>query len=162
MNGPRSDDVVAPAPRSPLGHLICAARVRCAHRKLDAQLAAGRSPWSSSGLTRRAAVLASLEERRRIAGSIVGLVRLAEFGRSASPYLRVRRAAVLDHRDALLGLAARLHAEEPVEVATVAQLALLVRDEGSPVFEGGRPVDQVTSIIRRCARASGGDFCASP
>jgi hypothetical protein len=106
-------------------------------------------------------VLTSLEERRRVANSIVGLVRLAEFGRPASPYLRVRRTAVLEHRDALLGLAARLHAEEPVEVATVAQLALLVRDESSPVFEGGRPADQITSIVGRCVRAAGGEFCAS-
>lgn len=151
------DDAVAASPRTGLGRLISAGRARWAHHRLDVALADGRNPWSSPALTRRAGILTSQAERQRIASSIVSLVRLAELGRPASACLRIRRNAVLDHREELLALAARLAAAEPVAVATVAQLVLLVRDEGSPVFEGGRPADQVATVVRSCVLATGSD-----
>ncbi|MEO8690475.1 MAG: hypothetical protein ABI611_19940 [Solirubrobacteraceae bacterium] len=44
---------------------------------------------------------------------------------------------VLERREALLELAARLGQRAPVEVAVVAQLTLLLSDPTSPVLVGG-------------------------
>ena len=143
-----------PAPTSRVARLLCTGRARWFHRRLDADLARGRSPWSDPALTARAARLTSREERRRLATSIIGLVRLAEFRRVPSPRLSIRHAAVLDEREALLSLAARLDADAPVPVDVVAQLSLLARDDASPVFDGGAPVEELAPIVRRCASAA--------
>ena len=44
---------------------------------------------------------------------------------------------VLEHQESLLALAERLGQPEPVEVAVVAQLELLLTDPSSPVYAGG-------------------------
>jgi hypothetical protein len=140
---------VGPEPRTPWSRLTCAIRARWLHGRLDAALAAGRSPWSDAALRARAATLSTPEERRRIALSLDGLVRLSELDADATAFLRVRHAAVRSEREALLALASRLRADEPVPVAVVAELARLVGDDTSPLFEGGHPVEFLTAALRR-------------
>ena len=139
------------APSTPdMTRLLSAGRARWFHRRLDADLSRGVSPWRDPALTARAARLCSGAERRRIAASIIALVRLAELRRAPSPRLSIRHGAVLDERQALLALAARLCADEPVPVDVVARLSLLLRHDASPVFDGGAPVEDLGPILRRC------------
>jgi hypothetical protein len=46
--------------------------------------------------------------------------------------LRIRRAAVLEQREPLLELAARLHASAPVDIAVVARLERSVDSASTP------------------------------
>lgn len=144
---------VAPPPRGPLAMVRHALRVRGHRRELDEALAAGADPWSDSALMTRASQLLTPEHRGRLAASIEGLVDLAERGMPASPYLRLRRRAVRAHRHQLLALAARLRDAAPVEVAIVARLGILTWDHNSPVFEGGRPVEELCEVLDLCATA---------
>ena len=119
-------------------------RVRVSRRGLDALLAEGGDPWSSTVLLTRAAQISSAAHRERVASSLDTLVQIAEYRRRASPYLTVRTSAVLRERETIvalaLALARRLRDPAPVAVGVVARLAVLVWDEMSPVFAGGRPV----------------------
>jgi hypothetical protein len=130
--------------------LLTAVRARWFHGGLDADLASGRDPWSSAALTTRAGILVSHEQRRQIAVSLLGLVRLAELGHGEAGFLRIRLAAVLEEREALLALGARLHAAPPVPVTVVARLAVLVGDDSSPIYDGGRPVEELAVALRAC------------
>jgi hypothetical protein len=60
---------------------------------------------------------------------------------------------VLEQRDTLLELAARLREPAPVSVDVVATLAWLVKDESSPVFVGGNPPAGVADTAARCGCA---------
>jgi hypothetical protein len=111
-------------------------RSRSRRARLDAALAGGQDPWSSSDLRERAAQLGSLATRRKLAASLEALVTFAEL-QPTSPL--VRSSVVLDHREALLDIAARLRDLPPVDVAVVARLAILVWDRASPAFASGGP-----------------------
>jgi hypothetical protein len=112
------------------------------------QLANGADPWGSRGLMLRAARMSSLAERRKLADGLTSLVGQAR--RSASlDAVQIRRRPVLEHADELLLLAGRLRQLEPVDVVTLAELGLLLRDGRSAVYVGGRPPEELMRVIAR-------------
>ena len=126
-------------------------RVMLRHRRLDVMLAEGRDPWSSAELMARAVWLGSLEERRRLARALELLLMFVDLRRSPSPHAELRFDVVVDQRDELLELSRRLRELEPIDVAVVARLAILVFDPSSPIFEGGRPASTMAATVRGCA-----------
>jgi hypothetical protein len=127
-------------------------RARWRRPQLDAALAAGADPWSSPELLVRAAQLGLRSERRKLATRLYALVALATGHGLASPFLTVRRRVVLEQRELLVGLAQRLFQPAPVDVAVVAQLAVLLSDRSSPVYEGGTNPSGLAEMIARCQR----------
>jgi hypothetical protein len=100
--------------------------------RLDAELAAGVSPWRSDEHALRAAQLVA--HRRRYAA---GLRRAAACRRDAG--IPVSRAAVLDARPALLALADDLvEVPDPSPRGIALALRLLV-DGGGPLYRPWRP-----------------------
>ena len=128
------------------------ARIRALLRRhrLDAALAQGADPWSAGELMLRAGQLGSYAERRKVAAGLTSLVDLAAFQRRGSPYLTVRHQLVLEQRESLLALAERLAQFEPVDVAVVAQLELLLTDPASPVYTGGSDPHHLAEVTARC------------
>lgn len=143
---------LSPLPRGMSRRL---ARVRAAvrHRRLDTALAAGADPWSDGALLARAARLGSWTERRKVAADLAQLVALATHRWPASSFRNVRHRAVLDQRQSLFALADRLAQPAPMEIAVVAELALLVSDRKSPVYVGGRDPAGLAELTARCAQA---------
>jgi hypothetical protein len=76
-------------------------------------------------------------ERRQIAAGLNALLELAAFRQRQSSYHMVRHQLVLEHQESLRALAERLGQPEPVDVAVVAQLELLLTDPASPVYRRG-------------------------
>jgi hypothetical protein len=62
----------------------------------------------------------------------------------------VRHRLVLEQQESLRALAARLGRPEPVEVAVVAQLELLLTDRGSPVYTRGSDPRRLAEVTSRC------------
>ena len=81
------------------------------------------------------------------------MVALAEYRRPASAYLHIRHPVVLEERDSLLVLAERLHEPAPLDVGVVAELELLITDESSPVYVGGRHPSALAELTARCLRS---------
>jgi hypothetical protein len=161
-----SDDAVIVAvarfPRRHLGRQLVKLRARLRRRGLDAALAAGADPWSAADLMLRASQLSSLPARQATAAALEALVTFAQHNRAVmpssqnrplSPCLRIRCAVVLEQRDTLLELAARLRQPAPVSVAVLATLAWLARDESSPVYVGGNPPAALAETAARCGSA---------
>jgi hypothetical protein len=146
------DAAIGPLHGGRLGWRWSAARARVSVSRLDVALASGADPWSSRHLMLRAARLSSLGERRRIAAGLTDLIGRARCA-TLSDTVRIRRRLVLEHVNEILMLADRLRALEPVDVAIVAQLALLVCDGASPVYVGGRPSSELTDVIARARQA---------
>ena len=115
-------------PRSVAGRRLVSIRAYRRRRQLDAALAQGADPWSAPELMVRASRLGSLSERRKIAAGLHALVAVATRRRRASPFVAVRHRVVLEQRESLIALAERLFQPAPVQVAVVAQLALLLSD----------------------------------
>jgi MoxR-like ATPase len=108
-------------------------RVACHLPRLDAELAAGISPWRSDEHALRAAQLVA--RRRRYARD---LKRAAECRGAGVP---VCRAAVLDARPALLALADDLmEVPDPSPRGVALALRLLV-DGGGPLYRPWRASD---------------------
>jgi len=137
-------------PRGVVGRRLTRLRARVRHARLDAALAEGADPWSAGPLMARAAQLCSLSHRQQLNTWLVSIVELAEHRRPGSPYLVVRDRTVLEHRESLLALAARLGQPEPVDVAVAAQLTLLVSDPASPVYAGGSDPQTLGDVTARC------------
>jgi hypothetical protein len=148
---------VARFPRRALTRSVVRLWAHVRRRRLDAALAAGADPWSAADLMSRASRLSSLSGRQEIAAALEELVALAEQDRAVSPRLRIRCPPVLEQRDTLLELAARLREPAPVNVAVVATLAWLAQDESSPVYIGGTPPAGVADTAARCGGAVRGD-----
>jgi hypothetical protein len=122
-------------------------------------------PWRSGELFVRAIQLNALEERRKLAEGLEELVTRAELGRQgrpyrrlrrghpASPYPTLRRRELLEQRDTLLALAARIRRPAPVPVSVVARLMLLLCEGSSPIFVGGRPVEELVATVDACVDA---------
>ena len=153
---------VARFPRRLLGRQLVRLRARLRRRRLDVALAAGADPWSAAELMLRASQLSSLQARQETAAALEDLVIFAQHNRAVmpssqnrplSPCLRIRCAAVLEQRDTLLELAARLREPAPVSVAVLATLAWLARDESSPVYVGGNPAEALADTADRCGSA---------
>jgi hypothetical protein len=144
---------VCSLPRGVMRRQLARISAHVRRRTLDAELAEGVSPWSTPALMVRASRLTSLPDRRRLAAGLVAVVALSESDRSAVPTQPVRHRVVWEQRDALLVLADRLAQPAPVEVAVVAQLALLLSDESSPIYVGGSPARGLAAVTSRCLDA---------
>ena len=143
---------LSPLPRG-LRRRLARLRAAVRHRRLDIALAAGADPWSDGALLARAARLASWPERRRVAAGVVQLVAQATHRSPPLSLRSVRHDAVLAQRESLLALAERLGQPAPVEIAVVAQLAVLVADPGSPAYVGGSEPAGLAELTARCAHA---------
>jgi hypothetical protein len=122
-------------------------------RQLDAALAQGADPWSAGELMVRASRLGSHSERRKVAAGLTVLLERAASQRHGSPYVTVRHELVLEHQQSLRALAEHLHQFEPVDVAVVAQLCLLLTDPTSPVYTGGGDPHRLAEVTARCLEA---------
>jgi hypothetical protein len=125
-------------------------RDRRRRAELDAALAQGADPWSAAELMVRASRLGSLSERRKVGAGLYALVVGARRQHRFSPFLEIRHRVVLEQRDSLIALADRLLRPAPVEVAVVAQLALLLADSSSPVYVGGSDPVGLAEVTGRC------------
>ena len=125
--------------------------LRC--RQLDSALAQGADPWSASELMIRASRLGSHSERRKVAAGLTLLLDGAASERHELPFVPVRHELVLEHRESLRALAERLDRFEPVDVAVVAQLSLLLTDPTSPVYTGGGDPHRLADVTTRCLEA---------
>lgn len=81
------------------------------------------------------------------------LVSLAEHQRRSSPYISVRHTVVLEQREPLLALADRLGEPAPVAVPVVAQIALLLSDPSSPVYQGGTHPRGLAEVTVHCLQS---------
>ena len=143
-------DGIGALPRGVLGWRLARIRALARRRRLDAALARGADPWSAAELVVRAAQLASPAERRKVAVGLISLLDLAAFQRGRSSCLMVRHEVVLEHQDSLRALSERLAEPEPVDVAVVAQLELLLTDPASPVYAGGGDPRRLAEVTSRC------------
>lgn len=135
-------------PRSVVGRRLASIRTRLRRSQLDAALAQRADPWSAPELMVRASQLGSLSERRKLAAGLLTLVALAAHQRRASPFLTVRHRVVLEQREAFAALADRVFQPAPVDIAVVAQLALLLSDSSSPVYAGGRDPGSLAEVLQ--------------
>lgn len=102
---------------------------------LDTQLARGACPDSSAALSLRAHQLIGFTERRRLTREIASVLREA----ARDPYIGgweapICRVQVLAARTDLCELAERLLTPSPVDARGVAQVQMLLRDGGGPVY----------------------------
>ena len=149
-------DEIGVLPRTALGWRVAHIRAVVRRRRLDAALADGADPWSAGELVVRAAQLASPAERRKVSTGLISLIDLAAFHRRRSSYLMVRHDLVLEHEEPLRALAERLTQSEPIDVAVVAQLELLLTDPASPVYTHGGDPHCLAEVTSRCLdRAAG-------
>jgi hypothetical protein len=88
-----------------------------------------------------------------VAAALEELVILAGQDAAVSPYLHIRRGAVLEQRDALLEIADHLREPSPVSVDVVAKLSWLARDTASPAYIGGNPPAGLAEIAAHCGCA---------
>jgi hypothetical protein len=141
---------VSSVPRSWAGRRRVGIRARLRRFQLDVALAHGTDPWSAADLLVRASRLSSLSERQKLSAGLLQLVSLAERRRRSSPYIGVRHRLVLEQRESFVVLAERLGQPEPVDVLVVAQVAVLLSDPSSPVYQGGKPPQELAEVTTRC------------
>lgn len=146
---------IAPVPRSLAGRWLVSIRVRRRRAQLDAALADGAEPWSAPELMVRASKLVSLSERRTLAAGLHSLVAHAAHRRRVSPFRSVRHQVVLEQRESLVALAERLFEPAPVDVAVVAELALLLSASSSPAYEGGKDAARLAEVTTLCLHSVG-------
>lgn len=137
-------------PRSVAGRRLVRIRAYRRRRQLDAALAQGADPWSAPELMARASRLGSLSERRKVAAGLHALVAVATRRKQRSPFVAVRHRVVLEQRESLIALAERLFQPAPIQVAVVAQLALLLSDSSSPAYAGGNDPRGLAEVTARC------------
>lgn len=101
----------------------------------------------------RASRLSSLSERRKLAAGLLELVSISEQSRRSSRYIGIRHHVVLEARESLLALAERLGQPAPVDIAVVAQIAVLLSDPSSPVFQGGKRPQGLAAVTARCLQS---------
>ena len=105
--------------------------------RLDRQLAAGASPDSSTLLALRAQALVRPENRHALAARLLAIVASTRRLRTRrTPTVPVDAEAVRANRAALVDLAHSIDTPAPVPARGVAQVALLLRDGGGPLFYG--------------------------
>ena len=124
------------------GAVALRVRVWFTRAKLDRQIATGRWWHSGAAAASRARQLSDPRSRQRLAGCLRGIVAYAD--RDGHPLFSavvVDRAAVRADREAILGLAERLDAEDPVSPrGIVLARRLLTNGIESPLYN------------RRCGR----------
>jgi hypothetical protein len=124
--------------------------------RLDADLAAGSDPATSSRHELRAAQLGSPELRSQLANRLVAAVGSARRQGQELISARRRRAReeVFHRADDLLALAARLRDAEPLPVRGLAMIARLVEDRRSPLYRAGD--EDLGDALRSAHDALGG------
>src|SRR5689334_12906659 len=120
---------VSQLPRSRVGRRLAAVRASLRGFQLDLALAEGDDPWSTAELMSRASRLSSLSERRRLAAGIAALVSRSEDRSRVTPYV--------------------------VAVPIVAQIAVLLSDPWSPVYQGGKDPRGPAEVTSRCLLGAG-------
>jgi hypothetical protein len=122
-------------------------RTRWQRNRLDEQIAGGAETTASAELNLRAAQLRSRAERQRIANALVEAVGESRRGDPVTVRTKPYRAEVRAAADELLGLAARLRDDLPVDVRGVAMAARLVSDRNGPLrsMNGGNLREVVES-----------------
>jgi hypothetical protein len=122
-------------PHLRLGSPWLRARVWLNRQSLDRRLAHGESTLASPELARRGEQLASIRSRHSLAVGIRRVLGDAERPRRAlSAAAPVQRRPILDARARLEQLAADLDAHEPVKLAGIARVRLLLTDGASPLY----------------------------
>jgi hypothetical protein len=150
MSAPVAPDGIGEMPRSRLARYAHVLRARLRRRELVEALARGADPWASPELMHCAVELTAMPARRTLAQGIDGLLRLAEHGAYAYPYVRLRRSAVLAERETLAELAHALLDPAPLEVRGVALLARLLGDPSGPLFDTGHGDDHIHDAVLEC------------
>jgi len=122
-------------PHLSLGSPWLRARVWLTRQTLDHRLAAGESMLASAALTRRAGQLTSVRSRRSLAAGIRRVTADAELPAPAlSAAVPIQRRAILRARHGLERIAAELAADEPVRLAGIARVQLLLTEGSSPLY----------------------------
>jgi hypothetical protein len=122
-----------------LGQLLIAVRARVRRSRLDAALAHGADPCSSSALAYRSAHLTSERTREKMAAWVADI--LASAKRPAQPFsaaIEVDRDEVVAAEPLLAEVRELLRSSAPVYARGVAMLAGMLRDGGSPLYLGVR------------------------
>jgi hypothetical protein len=128
-------------------------RVWLTRRTLDDRLAEGESILTDPALARRADQLASLRCRRSLAKGLRRVISDAEHPpRSLTCVVPVQRQAVLKCRAGIERLAAKLDGDEPVGLAGVAQVRILLADGGSPLYDA-HPEGELHERVERAELA---------
>ena len=118
-----------------LGSPWLRARVWLTRQTLDERLAAGESMLANEALTRRAEQLASVRGRHSLAAGVRRALEDAERpARALSSAVPIQRRAILRSRLRLERLAAELEGDEPVRLAGIARVHLLLTDGNSPLY----------------------------
>jgi hypothetical protein len=147
---------VASFPRRAFMWRVVALRSRVRRAALEEALAEGQDPWASAELMLCAAWLTSTTTRGKLGAAINAAIVMAEHGRPVSPFVGLRRRAILVERESLSELADRLRAPAPVNVMGVALVARLLWRSGSPFFveEGAERDDgAIHDAIDECWQA---------
>jgi hypothetical protein len=111
------------------------ARVWLNRQTLAQQLAQGESMLASDALTRRAKQLASARCRHSLAAGLRRVIEDAERpARTLSAAVPIQRRAILRARLELERLATELDGPEPVKLAGIARVQLLLTDGNSPLY----------------------------
>jgi hypothetical protein len=133
-----SDVAVAGAgPRRPRRHPLLGLSVLLRRRSLDRKLASGADPHRTPALDLRARQLTAGPERAMLAASLESLIASAARPPSGlTSAIPVRRAAVLDAKPEILGLAGELAADAPVNPRGVAMVRCLLTYGDSPLYSG--------------------------
>ena len=122
-------------PRVRRGPSLLRARVWLTRQSLDHRLAHGESTLASPELARRGEQLASIHSRHSLAVGIRRVIADAERPtRALSAAVPVQRRPILGARARLEQLAADLDAHEPVKLAGIARVRLLLTDGASPLY----------------------------
>ena len=115
--------------------LRLALRVWLTRQTLDHRLARGESMLASAALSRRARQLTSVRGRHSLAAGLRSVIDEAERPpRTLSSAVPIQRRAVLRARPELERLAAELEADEPVRLAGIARVQLLLTEGSSPLY----------------------------
>ena len=105
--------------------------------KLDRAIADGSPYEATRALALRVVQLTACRTRRRIASELRAVVEYADVNDSAPPRLSavmIEPAAVRAGREAILGLAERLHSTAPLSARGVVLARALLTDGRSPLF----------------------------
>jgi hypothetical protein len=119
------------------------------HRvSLDARLAAGEDSHATPELERRAGQLCDLSTRRSIGRAVLAAIDRAQRRGALTSAVPVSTDALDEARPALAQVAIALSSPEPVRPQGVAQVEMLLRDGGGPLYAG----DDDTSALYYTAR----------
>jgi hypothetical protein len=132
-------------------------RARLHARALDAALAAGASPESTTGLALRAVRITRPATRDQLARSLerILIAALRPGGLRPTPLTRCRRQVVAEASDDLEALIARLRTPGPIAARGAAQVIILLSDGAGPLHLGTTEPDLRTATRQALACLDG-------